>query len=104
MSRRKRLQSIVDLLLIARADLAIVHDLAVSIPCDLSGHKARSANGQKVRTKTSNEPFQEDLKHGCSDQRVKQADYGVVHVPKRLDADLHEEENDDRDEHGQQSC
>ena len=37
---------------------------------------------QKMRPKTSNEPFQEDLEHCSCDQAVEQANHTVVDIPE----------------------
>lgn len=57
-----------------------------------------------MRTETANEPFEEDLKDGCCDQGVKEADGGIVDVPERSDADLADEEDGDGDEGSEECC
>jgi hypothetical protein len=90
------------LLVISRANLSIVHDLSVSVASHLSREDIRPADGEKVWTKTSNKPFQKHLKYCGRYQRVEQADNSIVDVPKRLDTNLHEEDNGDGDKGSQQ--
>jgi hypothetical protein len=50
-ARRHGLESVVDLGLVARADAAVVHDLAVAIT-DLNGVDGRLADEEEVRAET----------------------------------------------------
>lgn len=68
-ARGKRFEGIIDLVLISGADCSIVHDLTQSISCfleSLSGD-AWLADGQEVRSKSADEPFEEDLEYSRCD-------------------------------------
>lgn len=59
---------------------------------------------QEVRSQAADEPLDEDLKDGAGDQAVEQAKFGGVKVsPKAADTDLHDEEEERRDDPGEQS-
>jgi hypothetical protein len=100
---RKRLQRIVNLLLIPRANLPIIHNLPVPVP---PAHIARPHIGlthrQEMRPQPTNQPFQKHLEHRRRYQRVQQPDDGVIHVPERADPDLHDEEDGDGDQGGEE--
>lgn len=49
-----------------------------------------------MRSQATNEPFQEDLKDGSSDEAVEQAENSIVDIPEGANADLHEKEEEDR--------
>jgi hypothetical protein len=51
-----------------------------------------------VRTKTTNEPLDEDLENGSSDESIQEADSGIVNIPEGADADLNNEEHGNRDQ------
>ena len=55
-----------------------------------------------MRAKAANEPFNEDLEDGGGNKRVEKADGGVIYVPEAADADLADEEDDNRDEDGEE--
>lgn len=110
-TRRHGLEAVVDGVSIPGADLAGVVDLLepssiISSPNDAgiigSKRDVRLAHGQEVRAQASDEPLDENLKDGGCDQGVQEADDGVVDVPERANADLHDEEHKDGDEGGEQ--
>lgn len=51
-----------------------------------------------MRTKTTDEPFEENLEDGRCDERIEETDHRIVHIPKRSDADLNNQEGCDWDE------
>lgn len=53
-----------------------------------------------MRAQTANEPLDEDLEDGGSDERVEEANGGIVDVPEAAGADLHNEEDGKGDEEG----
>jgi hypothetical protein len=69
-TRRHRLQAVVDLILVTSADLTIVHDLAVPIT-DLQSSDVGLANSEEVRTQSTDEPLDEDLEDGSGNERVQ---------------------------------
>lgn len=101
-TRRHRLEAVVDLLLVARADAAVEHDLAVAVGNVARGTHVlwdhRLAHGEEVRAETSDEPFDEDLEDGRGDEGVQETDGCIVHVPEAADADLADEEDGDGDQ------
>lgn len=85
MARWHRLETIVDLAAITRADAAVEHDLSVAI-CNVAVSTAGLvtvvvdthctqdvigdngfADGEEVRAESANEPLDKDLEHRCSD-------------------------------------
>jgi hypothetical protein len=115
-ARRHALETIVDLLLVARADAAVEHDLAVpvghiatntavlvAVVCGAEAKALRNhglADCEEVRAQSANEPFDEDLEDGGGDESVEQADGGVVDVPEAAGADLDDEKDGEGDEEG----
>lgn len=96
MTRRKRFERVVDLLLVSGADSAIVHDIVKAKAFLRSTERYFGpADIEKVRTQTANEPFEKDLKHSGRDQAVQQSDDGIVDVPEGAYADLHEQDDCD---------
>ena len=65
----KAFERVVDGFPVTRADGAVVVDLSQSIAGlrPVVGYY-RLADGKEVRTKATDEPFQEDLENRCSDQ------------------------------------
>lgn len=114
-TRGHGLERIVDLLLVAGADATVEHDRAVAVR-DIGASRASGLEGvgvegevggdhrltdsKKVRTKTANEPLDEDLEDGSHDQRVEQTNGGVVDIPERADPDLADKEDSEGDEEG----
>ena len=104
MSTRHALQAIVDLVLVARADAAVEHDLAVAV-CDVAlrdhvGGDDGLADCEEVGAQTADKPFDEDLEDGGGDEGVEEADGGIVDVPEGAHADLADEEDSEGDEEG----
>jgi hypothetical protein len=119
-TRRHRLETVVNLLLVTRADAAVEHDLAVSIGNVTAGNTStlvavvwsisieevrnnRLAHGEEVRAQTTNEPLDKDLEDGSRDERVQQADGSVVDIPKASGADLDDQEDCEGNEEGHES-
>jgi len=113
---RHRLKTVVDLFPVTCADATVEHDLTVPI-CDVAigatgfdtvvvgadsvkdvGRDDRLADGKEVRTKTSNEPLDEDLENSRGDQSVEKSDGSIVQVPEAASADLHDQEHGKGDE------
>ena len=110
-ARRHRLERVVDLLGVARADLGRVVDAREARPVVAGALDARRVAGaadvgladvEEVRAQAADEPLDEDLEHGRRDERVEQADDAVVDVPEGAHPDLADEDHDDGDEGGQQ--
>ena len=116
MTGRHGFKAVIDLLPVTCADAAVEHDLTVSI-CDVAigatgfdavvvgadsvkdvGRDDRLADGKEVRTKTSNEPLDEDLENSRGDQSVEKSDGSIVQVPEAASADLHDQEHGKGDE------
>jgi hypothetical protein len=113
---RHRLKAVVDLALVTRADATVEHDLTVPI-CDVAigatsfrtivvsadgvenvGRNYWLADGEEVRTKASNEPFDEDLENGCGDQSIQKSNGSVVNVPEAASTDLNDQKDGKGDE------
>ena len=97
-SGRKRFKRIIDRVRVSSTDRTIIHDLKESI--------ARSsdiwiANSQEMRTKTTNQPFEPDLKDCRSNDRVEQSNNCIVDIPERSYSDLRNEYEDDRNKNCQ---
>ena len=102
---RKALERVINLLGIAGADFAVVHDPAEAVASLCAkGRYGRLTNSQEVRTQTSNQPLQEDLEDGSRDERVEQANDRVVDVPETSNADLHDQEEEDRNQCCKERC
>ena len=54
-------------------------------------------------SKATDEPFNEDLEDSSSNERVEKTNDGIVDVPKRADANLHAQNNEDWDQ-GAEHC
>jgi hypothetical protein len=65
---------------------------------DHVGRNDRLANGKEVGTQTANEPLDEDLEDCCSDEGVEEANGSIVDIPEGANANLADEEDDERDE------
>jgi hypothetical protein len=94
-----RLKRIVDLGLVTSADVRGIVELEISLVV-VSSHGASSlhvglADREEVRSETTNEPLDEDLEDGSSDESVEKTDGGVVDIPEAADSDLHHEEDED---------
>lgn len=101
MAAGERLQAVVNLVWVSRADVAGVVDLREAAPVEaLVGHAAdvRLADVEKVRAEAANEPLAEDLEDGGGDERVQKTDDTVVDVPEGADADLHHQDDRDGDD------
>ena len=83
MAAGKAFERVVNRVRVTRADGAVVVDLLQS-GAELGPIVWYNglAHGEEVRTKATNQPFEEDLEDSCSDQRVEKANDGVVDVPK----------------------
>jgi hypothetical protein len=117
-TRRHRLETVVDLVLVTCADAAVEHDLAVAvgnvavyaaidaIVCCAHAETVgddRLAHGEEVRAQTTDEPLDEDLEDGGDDERIEQTYGGVVDVPEAAGTDLHNQEDNEGYEESQQS-
>lgn len=107
-SRRHRLKTIINLIPVPSADLRRIVNLLKpsgiipTIRATSGKRDIRLADGQEMRAQAPDEPLDEDLEHGGGDEGVEQADDGVVDVPEGADADLHDQEDEDGDEGGEQ--
>lgn len=108
-------QAIINLLLVTRADAAVEHDLAVAVGnvaidaklvtvvCFTETKAIRDdwlADSEEVRSQTTNEPLDEHLENGSSDERVQKTDRRVVDVPEAAGADLDDQEDEEWNEEG----
>lgn len=101
----ERLKRVVDLALITCADIALVHYLSETTAVLFTVQRdGRFADGQEVRTETTDEPLEEDLEDSGRDETVEKTHDGVVHIPEASDADLHEEEDEDGDKGSKHGC
>lgn len=109
-ARRERLERIIDLVLIARADLRRVVYLVETGSVVRGALLALGVAGQadvgladveEVGAQAADQALEEDLEDGGRDERVQQAEDAVVDVPERPHPDLHEQDHDDGD-HGRQ--
>ena len=110
-ARRHGLEAVVDSVSVSGADLRRVIDLlepggvvASPLGAGVVGGEGdiRLAHGQEMRPQTADQPFDKYLEDGGSDQGVEETDDGVVDIPERANADLHDEEDKDRHEGGEQ--
>lgn len=96
-ARGEGLETVVNGVWVAGADVACEHDLleasAVVLVLDEGG--VWLAHGEEVRTQATDEPLEEDLEDGGGDEGVEDADDGIVGVPERADPDLHAEDHED---------
>lgn len=94
-SAGERLEAVVDLLLVAGANVGrevqLVEALGVEAGPGSRPGDVGLADFQEMRAKTANEPFQKDLEDRRRDERVQQPDDAVVDVPEGSDANLHQE-------------
>ena len=49
-----------------------------------------------MRTQAADKPFEEDLEDGSGDQAVEETNDCIIGVPERADANLHEQNEEDR--------
>ena len=109
-ARRHRLERVVDLIRVARADILCIINLGetlrrVSSLGDARVGRARDvglADRQEMRAQAADQPLDEDLENGGGDQRVQQAQDAVVDVPEGANADLHAQDDEDGDHGGQE--
>lgn len=94
----KRLQGVVNLIEVAPANVPLKHDVAKSVTSCSDNARIWIANRKEVWPKTTYEPLQEYLEDRCVYKRIKQADNGVVGVPEAPNANLHTENDEDRNE------
>lgn len=98
-TRGEGLETVVDGVWVAGADVTREHDLleasAVVLIPDEGG--VGLAYGEEVGTQATNEPLEEDLEDGGGDERIKDTDNGIVGIPERTNADLHAEDHEDWD-------
>lgn len=101
----ERLKAVIDGVCVARANVAREHDLleAGAVILVLDEGNVRLAYGEEVRAQATDEPLEEDLEDRSGDKRVQDADDGIVGVPKRSDANLHAEDDEDGDQDAQHS-
>lgn len=107
---RERLERIIDLVLVARADLRRVVYLIEAggvvrgalLALGVAGQAdVGLADVEEVGAQAADQALEEDLEDGGRDERVQQAEDAVVDVPERPHPDLHEQDHDDGD-HGRQ--
>ena len=101
---REGLERSVDLIGVAGADGAVVHDEAqpgTEFLGRCGGHDRR-ADGEEVRGQAADEPFEEDLDERGGDEGVQEADGGVAGVPEGADAGLHGQDGGDGEEGGEE--
>lgn len=97
-TRWEGLERVIDLLLVACADIWAVVDLPESIAHLVAIDRYRRlAYVKEVRAETSDEPLEEDLEHSGSLHGVDEPDDCVVHIHERADTDLADEEDHDGD-------
>ncbi len=102
---REGFERVVDVVLVAGAYLAVVHDAAETVAClSARGRYCGLADIQEVWSKSSDQPLQEDLEDGCSDETVKKTNDRIVDIPETANSDLHDQEEEDRDQCGEKSC
>lgn len=106
MSTGHRLKSIVDLALVASANIGSVVELKISLVV-VSSHGAsashvRLADLEEMRSESTDEPLDKDLEDSGGDEGVEKADNSVVDIPERADADLHHQEDKDGNKSSQQ--
>lgn len=114
-TRGHGLETVVDLLPVTCADAAVEHDLAVAVGnvaidaklvtvvCFTETKAIRDdwlADSEEVRSQTTNEPLDEHLENGSSDERVQKTDRRVVDVPEAAGADLDDQEDEEWNEEG----
>lgn len=100
----KGLQAVVDLVWVAGADFPRVENLLVAlliVSLVIGQADVRLADVEEMRSQASDEPLEEHLKDGSGNERVQEANHGVVDVPKRANADLHEQDDDNGNHAGQ---
>jgi hypothetical protein len=102
-TRRHRLQAVVNLTLVTSANLTIVHDLTVSI-ANLQSSDVGLANSEEVGTQSTDEPLDEDLEDGGGDESVEQTNSSIVDVPEGTNTDLDDEEYGDGDQSCHEGC
>jgi len=104
MSTREALQRIINLTLITRANRPVIHNLSQSIPRLLcrDSRDIRFADCEEMWTQTTNQPFEKDLEDGSSDEGVEEPDGSIIDVPEGADPDLHDQEDGDGDERGEE--
>jgi len=96
------LKSIVDLALVASADIGSVVKLKISLVV-VSSHGASAshvglADLKEMRSESTDEPLDKDLEDGGGDEGVEKTDGSVVEVPETADAGLHASEDEDGDQ------
>lgn len=99
-ARWHALEGVVDFVAVTAADAAVEHQ---SLESRADDGWVGVADGEEVWAQTADEPFDEDLEDGGADDGVKQTDNSVVGVPEGADADLHAENDEDRDEGSEKS-
>lgn len=109
-TRRHRLERIIDLVLVAGADILCVVNLpeplcGVSVLGNTGVGSTRDvglADRQEVRAQAADEPLDEDLEDSCRDQGVEKTEDAIVDVPEGADADLHAQDDEDGDHGGEE--
>lgn len=104
MARWEGFEGIVDFVFITGTDSSIVHDEVETISSFLlsSDWDIGFADGEEMRSETTNKPFEENLEDGGADERVEKSNDCVVHIPERSNADLDNEEGGDGNERGEE--
>lgn len=97
-ARREGLEAVVDLVAVAGADGVRVHNLLVARAGVGAGRDLGLADSEEVRAEATDQPLNEYLEDGGGDERVEKPDDGVVDVPEGADANLHAEDDEDRDQ------
>lgn len=80
-----RLQAVVDLIGVSSANLLGVvqlHEALLVVTLAIRLGNVRLADIEEMRTKSSDEPLDEDLEDGGGDERVEEADGGIVEIPE----------------------
>lgn len=97
MPRWERFERVVDFVGVASTDCAVVHYLSDAIArflgCD--GGEIGLADGEEVWPEPPYQPFEKHLKDRGCDERVEEANNGVVDVPKAADSNLTNEDDSD---------
>lgn len=109
-TRRHRLERIINLIRITSADILGVVNLGetlrrVALFGNLGVGSASNvglADGQEVRAQATDKPLDEDLEDGGGDEAVQKTQDAVVDVPKRADANLHAQDDEDGNDGGQE--
>lgn len=103
MTAWERLYGVINLILVASADATVVHDRLVAIAGFGALRNHGLAHDEEVGTEAANQALEEDLENGGGDEGVQETDDGVVDVPEAANANLHDQDNGNRDHRSQES-